>query len=280
MRRPGRVNRVGTVEGMANDVLAQLAALPGVAAATEEARGAVDALLWDRHTRTVGAELARQSVLRGSWANAAMDGAEVPLESIEAGEIEVSPMGTRISRVLAMTTQAPSMVDIYARSPLQAWARMNSVLVAGTVPESEVGRPRSDSETEDPLRLGGVPLAMAASQRLTGLADLIVSETTAPAIVEAGVVHAELAVLRPFRHGSGPVARATIRLSLTARGVDPDLLTFPEAGLFGRGRAKYVRALKEYATGSPEGLATWLIWFAGAVRAGAVQAHQISGELT
>jgi hypothetical protein len=264
---------------MANDVLAQLAVLPGVADAAEEARAAVDALLWDRHTRTVGAELARRSALRGAWANAAMDGAEVPYESIAAGQVEVSPMGDRISRVLALTTQAPSLVDIYARSPLQAWARMNTVLVAGTAPEQEVGRPRADSEAEDPLRLGGVPLAMHASQRLTALADVIVTDTAAPAIVVAGVVHGELAVLRPFRHASGPVARATVRLSLAARGVDPDLLTVPEAGLLAKGRAKYVRALRDYAAGSPEGMAAWLIWFAGAVHAGAAQSQRLAAEL-
>jgi hypothetical protein len=265
---------------MANDVLAQLTALPGVAAAAEEARAAVDALLWDRHTRTVGAELARQSALRGAWANAAMDGAEIPFESVAAGEIEVSPMGSRISRVLAMTAQAPGLVDIYARSPMQAWARMNTVLVAGTAPEHEVGRPRADSEAEDPLRLGGVPLAMPASQRLTGLADVIVTDTSAPAIVVAGVVHGELAVLRPFRHASGPVARATVRLSLAARGLDPDLLTVPEAGLLARGRAKYVRGLREYAAGSPDGMAAWLIWFAGAIGAGALQAQQLAAGLS
>jgi hypothetical protein len=156
---------------------------------------------------------------------------------------------------------------------------MNAVLVAGTAPEHEVGRPRADSEAEDPLRLGGVPLAMHASQRLSGLADVIVAPSAAPTIVAAGVVHGELAVLRPFRHASGPVARATVRLALAARGLDPDLLTVPEAGLLARGRSKYVRALREYASGSPEGLADWLTWFAGAVSAGAVQAQQLAADL-
>lgn len=264
---------------MPSDVLAELADLPGVAAAVDEARGAVDALLWDRHTRSVGADLARHSVLRGAWANAAMDGAEIPFDSVAAGQIEASPMGERTTRVLALTSALPGLVEVYARSPLQAWARMNTMLVGGLVPQDEVGRPRASSDAEDPLRLGGVPLAMAASQRLTGLAELIVAPTTAPAIVAAGVVHGELAVLRPFRHASGPVARATIRLSLAARSLDPDLLTIPEAGLLTLGRPKYVRALRDYATGTPDGLAAWLTWFAAAVATGAQQASRIAATL-
>ncbi len=227
----------------------------------------------------MGAELARQSALRGAWANAAMDGAEMPFESCSPARSMHRRWASRIARVVAMTVQLPDLVDIYARSPLQAWARMNTLLVAGSAPEPEVGRPRADSEAEDPLRLGGVPLAMDARQRLTGLADVIVAPSSAPAIVAAGVVHGELAVLRPFRHASGPVARATVRLALAARGLDPDLLTIPEAGLLALGRSKYVRALREYASGSPEGMAAWLTWFAAAVGAGAAQAQQLAADL-
>ncbi len=264
---------------MPSDVLTQLAGLPGVAGAAQEARGAVDALLWDRHTRKVATALARQSALRGAWASAAIDGAEVPFDAVAAGAIEVSPMGERTARTVALTTELPRLVDIFGRSPLQAWARMNTILVAGLVPELEVGRPRPDSDVEDPLRLGGLPLAMQASERLTALAQLIAAPTDAPAVVGAGVVHGELALLRPFRHASGPVARATIRLSMAQRGLDPDLLTIPEAGLFALGRNKYVAALRNYASGTPEGMSAWLIWFAGAVRLGAQQAHQIASEL-
>ena len=264
---------------MPTDLLAELADMPGVAAATDEARGVIDGLLWDRRTKRIAGDLARQSVLRGAWANAAMDGAEIPLESLAADQIEASPMGERVTRVLAMTSALPDFVEIYGRSPLQAWARMNAMLVGGLVPQEEVGRPRPSSDAEDPLRLGGVPLAMDASQRLTGLADIIVAPTTAPAIVAAGVVHGELAVLRPFRYASGPVARASIRLALASRGLDPDLLTIPEAGLLTIGRPKYVRALRDYATGTPEGMAAWLIWFAAAVQSGAQQAGRIAETL-
>jgi hypothetical protein len=156
---------------------------------------------------------------------------------------------------------------------------MNTTLVGGSEPAAEVGRPRADSEAEDPLRLGGVPSAVECTDRMVALADLVVAPTAAPAIVVAGVVHAELAVLRPFRHASGPVARGTIRLAMAARGLDPDLLTMPESGLLALGRAKYVRALKDYAAGTPDGLARWLTWFSEAVKVGAEQAAAVGAEL-
>ncbi len=275
---PGGYRRVMPSEP-ATDVLAQLADLPGVANAADGARSAVDALLWDRSIRPVATELARQSILRGAWASAAMDGADVPYEALVSGAIEASPMGDRTARTLALTAEVPQLVEVYRRSPLQAWARMNTVMAAGAAPEHEVGRPRPDSDVEDPLRLGAIPLAMDASQRLTALAQLVTTQTTAPALVAAGVVHGELAVLRPFRHASGPVARATIRLSLAARGLDPDLLTVPEAGLLAAGRPKYVRALRDYASGSAEGMAAWLVWFATAIEAGAEQSRRLAAEL-
>ena len=62
-------------------------------------------------------------------------------------------------------------------------------------------------------------------------------------------------------------------------GLDPDMLTIPEAGLLTLGRSKYVRALRDYNAGTPQGMASWLIWFAAAVRLGAEQAHRIASEL-
>lgn len=268
-----------TVEPMPTDVLAQIAALPNVSDYARSARDAIDALLWDRQARKVFGPLAKESALRGAWASAAMDGAEIPYDSITAGDIEDSPMGQQVQRAVAMTVELPSLVDIYARSPLQAWARMNTMLASGLAPESEVGRPRSDSEVDDPLRIGQVPLAMDCADRLTALASLIVTPTEAPAIVQAAVIHGELATLRPFRHGSGLIARATIRLALAAPGLDPDLLTVPESGLFTMGRSKYVHGIRAYASGTAEGMTDWVQWFSTAIVAGAQTAQGMAASI-
>jgi hypothetical protein len=76
------------------DPLAPLAALPGVADALERARSAVDAVLWDRAVRARVAEVVAGSRLRGAWASAAIDGAEVRPDALVSGDaLDGSPMG-------------------------------------------------------------------------------------------------------------------------------------------------------------------------------------------
>ena len=53
--------------------------------------------------------------------------------------------------------------------------------------------------------------------RLGLLSTLVSNGTTAPALVEAAVVHGELMTLRPFQTSSGAIARMATRLVLTAR---------------------------------------------------------------
>ena len=100
-----------------------------------------------------------------------------------------------------------------------------------------------------------------------------------PALVVAAVAHGEVAVTRPFAWGSGLVARAMTRLVLAARGVDPDGITVPEAGLFAAGRTAYVEALKAYASGDPEGVGRWIVLHAETVRVGADESRRILADL-
>jgi Fic family protein len=103
----------------------------------------------------------------------------------------------------------------------------------------------------------------------TPLAETLTRPTQAPALVVAAVAHAELAVLRPFTWGSGLLARASTRLVLAARGVDPSLFTIPERGFLAAGRPSYVRALRGYASGTHEGVTDFIAWHADACTVGA-----------
>ena len=111
------------------------------------------------------------------------------------------------------------------------------------------------------------------------MASTLTRPTVAPALVVAAVAHAEVAVARPFGWGSGLVARATTRLLLASRGVDPDGVTVPEAGLFAAGRSAYAEALRSYATGTPDGVARWLVLHAETVRVGADESRRILDSL-
>lgn len=245
------------------DPFAALAARPDVAQSVQAARDAIDAVLWRRDVRGEAAQFAAASRERGARDSAAIDGADVV-------EVDASPMGRVLEAALRLTAAVPTQVDVFAQAPLQALAHLHALTAVGFVPESELGRPRAGEVADDPLTLGSLPPARAAADRLALLADVLGRPTRAPALVVAALVHAELAVLRPFTWGSGLLARAGTRLVLASRGVDPSLFTVPERGFWEAGRPSYVRALRGYATGAPDGVAAFIRWHADACATGAL----------
>lgn len=248
--------------GSRNDPLAALAADPRVAAAALAAREEVDGLLWRRDVRGAAAEVAAASIQRGGRASAAMDGADLALA-------DDSPMGRVLDAALRLTAAVPTQVDVFATAPLQALAHLHAVTAHGFAPADALGRPRSDDAADDPLNLGAPVPASAAADRLALLAQTLTVPTEAPAIVVSAIVHAELAAVRPFGWGSGLLARASTRLVLAARGVDPSLFGIPEHGMLEQGRSSYVRALRGYASGTREGVCEFIVWHATAVGVGA-----------
>jgi hypothetical protein len=263
-----------------SDVLAPLLDLPGVTEAVERARDNVDGVLWDRGVRARAAEIVAGSRLRGGWASAAIDGAEVRPDALVSGDaLDGSPIGRVVAAALAVQAEIPLVVDLVDRAPLQALSRLHAVASSGMVHDLDRGRPRRDEAVDDPLRLGMLPIAPQASARMTALSVVLTVPTTVPALVVAAVAHAEVAVTRPFAWGSGLVARAMTRAVLAARGVDPDGITVPEAGLFAAGRSAYTEALRAYASGDPAGVGRWIVLHADTVRVGADESRRILADL-
>ncbi len=244
------------------DPLAVLAADETVSAALAAARSQIDALLWRRDVRAAAADVAAASVQRGARDSATIDGADVAV-------VDASPMGRVLEASLRLTAALPAQVDVFGRAPMQALAQLHAVVAHGFSPESELGRPRSVDVADDPLNLGPLIPADAAANRLATLAGTLTSPTAAPALLVAAIAHAELAVVRPFSWGSGLLARATTRLVLAQRGVDPSLFGIPEHGMVELGRPAYVRALRAYATGTRAGVGEFIAWHATACALGA-----------
>jgi hypothetical protein len=232
----------------ASDPLAPLLDLPGVADALEAAREAVDRLLNHRVLRRQSAAVSSESALRGARASAALDGSDISLSQLRAGNAH----DTVAQGALRVSAGLGGLVPIWERAPLQAVARLHVLAAAGTVPEGQLGR----------------PAAAAMADRLTGLARLVVEGTTTPGILLSAVVHGELATLAPFGTADGVVARAAARLTLITRGVDPKSVSVPEVGHLEHAEDYHV-ALASYAAGEPAGVAAWLRHCATAVRFGA-----------
>jgi len=267
---------------VSSDAFARLAALPGVAEVCQAARGEIDRLLFDRALRGQGGALATEVVFAAAHSSAVLEGADISYEGFRSGAaLDSSPIGRAGDASLRVQRELPSLVEVWRTAPLQALARLHTVAAIGFVEADQLGRPRAGPNTVrgDPLRLGNAPAATDVASRLDQLVGLLNRPTDAPALVVGAVVHGELGVVRPFAWGSGLVARAGGRLTLAARVLDPDFLVPVDAGIVAMGRPKYVTALRGFASGTPEGLAAWLIFHADAAAIAARQARTLLTEM-
>ncbi|HEX5493536.1 MAG TPA: oxidoreductase [Mycobacteriales bacterium] len=232
-----------------SDPLLPLLDLPGVGDAAEAARDAVDRLLRHRVLRRGGEAVSAESALRGARASAALDGVDLPLDTVRSGSSDPVVQGA-----LRVGAAVGRLVGTWERAPAQALARLHVLAAAGREPGDALGRPSVD----DP----------GAAGRLAALARQVAAGTSAPAAVLAAVVHGELLAPSPFRTGGGLVARAAVRLTVSARGLDRRGVSVPEVGHVELG-AEYQAALADYATGRPDGVARWVRHCCAAIELGA-----------
>jgi hypothetical protein len=230
-----------------SDPLRALAELEGVGSAMAATRDGIDVMLRDRGLRRTTPDLTADSLLRGAHASASLAGSTSSLDEVRAGQ------GDLVARsAVRVSTELLSLVPVLAHSPQRALARLHTLAAKGEAADADLGRPRPDADTG----------------RLTALGRLLTSRSSAPALVLAAVVHAELHVLSPFVSHNGVVARAAERLVLVARGVDPPSLVVPEAGHLAL-RPQYESNLVAYAEGGVRGVQAWLLYAAEAFAAGA-----------
>lgn len=220
-----------------DDVFVALASLEGVPSAFAAARDGIDAVLRDRGLRRTGAELTSDSLLRGARASAALEGE-----------------GYDDSGAVRLSTELLGLLPVWRRAPLQALARMHTLVARGSVADDDLGRP------------------VRSASRLSDLAGQLARPTAAPGLLVAAVVHAEIAGSEAFAGHNGVIARAAERLVLVERGVDPPSVTVPEEGHLALAAAYRLR-LDAYRVAAPgEGLSAtrgWLLHCAEAYAAGA-----------
>jgi hypothetical protein len=223
------------------DPLAWLTELEGVPSGFAATRDGIDVMLRDRGLRRTRPEQTAESLLRGAHASAVLEGSTSTLDDVRAGTGD--PVAQAALRV---STELLALVPVVGRSPVQAFARLHS-LTGGASP--------------------GQPVSPDAAARLQSLSQTLL-RTSAPAMLVAALLHADLATSAPFADHNGIVARAAERLLLVARGVDPASLVVPEAGHLEL-RAQYESNLRGYRDGGRSGLHSWLLYAAEAQAKGA-----------
>jgi Fic family protein len=238
------------------DVFAPLAGLEGVGQAARHARDAVDVLLRDRGLRKVGPEITSEALLRGAHASAVLAGSPATLDDVRRGADD--PLAVGAVRMTAELMALATHADV---NPVQVWTRLHQLAAADLASNpDQLGHLRAGHEPvpDDIDGLDPAPSAAVVWERLAGLSEALTRPSKAPGILVGAVVHAELAVLRPFPHANGLVARAAERLVLVARGIDPVGATVPEAGHLEL-RGSYASALRQYASGGVTGVRDWLL---------------------
>lgn len=210
-------------------------------------RDGIDALLRDRGLRRTTPDLTAESLLRGAHASAVLEGSDASLDAVRQGAGDPTAQAA-----LRLSAELLGLLPTLSQSPLQAFARMHTVAGKGVVDDDDLGRPRD----------------AASAARLRDLARTLTARTSAPALVVAAVVHAELAVAAPFVSHNGLVARAAERLVLVTRGVDAKSLVVPEAGHLAV-RREYESNLRGYREGGAAGVHAWLLYAAEAYAKGA-----------
>ena len=238
----------------AADPLAPLAELPGVAAAGEEAREALGRAHRHRSNLRGWPTTAAEASLRAARASSVLDGGSLQ----RAGPDPVLSGALRVAEALEGGTT--SLVGAWQRAPLQAIARLHALAAADLADDDSLGRPRGDAEV---------------GRRLALLADIVTGGTKVSAPVLAAVAHGELLTLEPFGTADGVVARAVSRLVTIASGLDPHGLGVPEV-YWMRHSGDYRAAARGFSSGTPGGLAAWLVLSARALHAGAREALSIA----
>jgi hypothetical protein len=232
---------------MSIDPLSPLLDLSGVSEAVEESRHAVDRLLSNRTLRRSSPEVSAESLLRGAWASAVLEGSTATLAEVRAG----SAGDALLQGSLRVSAELATLAEVWGGAHRQVLARLHALAAADLSEPGELGRPRPDREV---------------AHRLDVLADVL-AQTQAPAVVIAAIVQAEVQVLDAFAPVSGIVGRAAARLTLIQRGLDPKSLVPLEVGQL-EAATELSASLLAYSEGGPEGVAEWIKSFCVALGLG------------
>lgn len=241
------------------DPLAPLLHLAEVADALEQARAAVDRALWHRALRNSGAAVATEVSLQCAVSSAALEGADYDVESVRNGVVT----DPTVQGALRVATALPSLIDTWPTAPRQVLAKLHLLAARDLAAPDELGRPQLDA---------------AGNTRLEALCALVTGKSTLPAALVAAVVHGELLALRPFPTAGGIVARAAARLTLASRGLDPRLLIAVDCGHAKRA-PEYAGGSHAFATGTPDGLRSWLKHYGQAITAGAATTTEVCNRI-
>ena len=275
------------------EALAALAGQPRVRQAQEALREASAELRWNEALRRRWREARSESCVRGAVASAAVEGAVVPAsllrECVASGSLSRAVTGDASLDAAAGLWRAQTRVTQWM-APLRGNQRptpppaaallatlhrdvTGPLAAGGRLPLTEVGAARLEEQAAREGGPGPAPHGEELSQRRAALMELLEIEG-APALVRCAVVHAEMVCARPFTAGNAAVGRLLLRYLATRDGLEPTGVAVPDL-YAARAPGAYAQALAAYATGSLEGVVSWIVWQAEALLLGIQEAQAV-----
>ncbi|WP_155368982.1 Fic family protein [Catellatospora vulcania] len=233
---------------MTMDPLAPLLKLADVESAVNGARAAVDGAYKHRSLRRQGGAVAAEISLRCAVASAALEGHRYELSDVRGGTV----LDAVLQGALRVAEALPGLHQHWHGAPRQVLAKLHLLAGTGVLPDAALGKPVADS-----------------AARLDTLLEIVSGQLGNP-LVRAAVVHGELLAIAPFPGVNGIVARAAARLTLVGSGFDPRGLVALELAQLAR-EPEYIGAAGAFATGTPDGLRSWLRHYAVAVEQGCAE---------
>lgn len=274
-------------------VLRRIDADPRVQAAGKALREASAALRWHQVLRRRWREARAETSLCCAVASGAVEGAVVPLallrERVARAELTQASSGDpALDAVTALWRAGTHLNDLMpdlggagcgrqvpSRELLAGLHRdvVAPLVASRQLSQGQVGLPRQD--TAQPLEggPGPAPQGPGLRARLEGLLALL-DLPQAPALVRAALVHAELVSTRPFVAGNAALGRLLVRHLTVRDGLEPTGTAVAEA-YPARDPQAYREAVSAYASGHPDGVATWVVWQAQALLEGVEEAHML-----
>jgi len=214
------------------DPLAALNNLSGIESAVNSARSAVDGAYRHPVLRRKGGLVAAEVSLRSAVASASLEASrEYPVEDVRSGTV----LDAVVQGSLRVQSSLPGLAQRWESSPAQVLARLHVLAATGVVDGDSLGRPV-------------VPLDRVCAFVLAGAGE---------PLIRAAVVHGEILARKPFPGVNGLIARAAARLTLVASGFDPRGLVLAEEVHLSR-EPEYRGSSLAFATGTPDGIRSWL----------------------
>jgi hypothetical protein len=232
------------------DPLEPLLNLADIADAVTGARAAVDGAYKHPAMRRKGGLVAAEVSLRSAVASAALEGSGYDVELVRGGTV-LEPV---VQGALRVAEAVPALSERWLSAPRQVLARLHVLAGTRVIPSDDLGRPVVPIDQIFAYVGPGNPL------------------------IRGAVIHGELLALNAFPGVNGIIARAAARLTFIAGGLDPRGVIGVDEIHLSR-EPEYRGSANAFATGTPDGIRSWLKHVATAVELGAGVTDQVAATV-